>query len=75
MISLDYKIIILIIVVIVILVGFIFASCKVASMSDSETLEKKQINKLGLNKRQSRQTQKIVRKINEIIDYINGGQL
>lgn len=75
MISLDYKIIILIIVVIVILVGFIFASCKVSSMCDSETLEKKQINKLGLNKRQSRQTQKIVRKINEIIDYINGGQL
>jgi len=75
MISLDYKIIILIIVVIVVLVGVIFASCKVASMSDSETLKKKQINKLGLKKSQSRQTQKIVRKINEIIDYINGGQL
>lgn len=75
MISLDYKIGILIFVIIAILVGFIFASCKVSSMSDSRTLIKNQINKLGLNKRQSRQTQKIVRKINEIIDYINGGQL
>lgn len=56
------------------LVGFIFCACKVASWSDAQMIEyqkRHRIKKLEINKSYSKVTKRLVKKMNEIIDYIN----
>lgn len=70
----DIRIVIYVLLGISVAVGFIFCACVLAGRADAQELKiknRKKISKLIPMKHHSRVTQKIIRKMNEIIDYIN----